>query len=95
LDQIDIEISILTAPQPLDYTDSVDLLSKLRTDIDGVIIRHGGASATFLPQVWEQLPRKEDFLNHLCQKAGLASDMWRTSKLKVLTYQVQYFDEEK
>jgi len=48
-----------------------------------------------LPQVWEQLPRKEDFLNHLCQKAGLTSDMWRTSKLKVLTYQVQYFDEEK
>ncbi len=95
LDQIDIEISILTEPQPLAYTDSVDLLSKLRVDIDGVIIRHGGASATFLPQVWEQLPRKEDFLNHLCQKAGLTSDMWRTSKLKVLTYQVQYFDEEK
>ena len=50
-------------------------------------------SATFLPQVWEQLPDKEMFLDHLCQKAGLAATAWRQPGLEVLTYQVQYFEE--
>lgn len=94
-DRVDIEISILTEPQPLEYTDSNDLLKKLRVNVDGVIIRKGGHSATFLPQVWEQLPRIEDFLAHLCAKAGLAADAWRKNRLEVMTYQVQYFEEEK
>jgi AMMECR1 domain-containing protein len=61
--------------------------------VDGVIIRKGHTSATFLPQVWEQLPRPEDFLTHLCTKAGLPSDAWKSCELEVLTYQVQYFEE--
>jgi len=93
LDKVDIEISILTEPRPLAYSDGEDLLTKLRVDIDGVIIRKGHASATFLPQVWEQLPDPEEFLTHLCMKAGLSSDAWRNNKLEVLTYQVQYFEE--
>jgi len=47
-----------------------------------------------LPQVWEQLPRPEKFLSHLCLKAGLPSDAWKNPELEVLTYQVQYFEEE-
>jgi AmmeMemoRadiSam system protein A len=93
LDQTEIEVSILTEPQPLEYRDRDDLIGKLRVNIDGVIIRKGHASATFLPQVWEQLPKPEDFLTHLCMKAGLLSDAWRSSQLEVLTYQVQYFEE--
>ena len=93
LDEVDIEVSILTEPQPLDYVDGEDLLTRLRVDVDGVIIRKGHASATFLPQVWEQLPDPEEFLGHLCMKAGLSSDAWRQNKLDVLTYQVQYFEE--
>ena len=61
LDRTDIEVSILTEPLPLPYRDSQDLIQKLRVNVDGVIIRKGHASATFLPQVWEQLPRPEDF----------------------------------
>jgi AmmeMemoRadiSam system protein B/AmmeMemoRadiSam system protein A len=95
LDQIDIEVSILTEPQSLGYSDSTDLLSKLRVNVDGLIVRKGYSSATFLPQVWEQLPNPEDFLAHLCMKAGLPSDAWRDTKLEVLTYQVQYFEEHK
>ncbi len=91
--QVDIELSILTDPAPLDYTDGADLLSKIRPDIDGVIIRDGMASATFLPQVWEQLSRPEDFLSHLCSKAGLPADAWQTRALEVQTYQVQHFSE--
>ena len=93
LEKVDIEVSILTEPQPLEYVDGEDLISKLRVNVDGVIIRKGHASATFLPQVWEQLPDPEDFLEHLCLKAGLSSNDWRNSKLDVLTYQVQYFEE--
>jgi len=95
LNQVDIEVSILTEPQPLAYSDSTDLINKLRVNVDGLIIRKGHASATFLPQVWEQLPNPEDFLSHLCMKAGLASGAWRNTKLEVLTYQVQYFEEHK
>ena len=95
LDRVAIEISILTEPQPLEYIDSADLLKKLRVNVDGVIIRKEYYSATFLPQVWEQLPRPEDFLNHLCAKAGLPADAWRKTGLEVMTYQVQYFEEEK
>ena len=95
LDRVDIEVSILTKPYPLEYRDSKDLLAKLRVNVDGVIIRKGSASATFLPQVWEQLPRPEEFLSHLCMKAGLSADTWRKSHLEVLIYQVQYFEEAK
>ncbi len=95
LDRVDIEVSILTEPQPLEYRDSKDLLSKLRVNVDGVILRKGSASATFLPQVWEQLPQPEKFLSHLCTKAGLRADTWKKGNLDILTYQVQYFEEEK
>jgi len=94
LDKIEIEVSILTDPQPLEYLDGMDLLAKLRPHVDGVILRKGSASATFLPQVWEQLPRPEDFLSQLCRKAGLPAIEWKKGKLKILTYQVQYFEEE-
>ena len=93
LNRTEIEVSILSEPQPLAYRDGQDLITKLRAHVDGVIIRKGHASATFLPQVWEQLPGPEDFLTHLCLKAGLPSDAWQNSELEVSTYQVQYFEE--
>jgi AmmeMemoRadiSam system protein A len=92
--EINIEISILTKPEKLDYTDYNDLLSKLKPHIHGVIIQKNNHKATFLPQVWDQLPKADDFLSHLCQKAGLASDEWKTGNLEVMIYQVQYFKEK-
>jgi len=94
LDRTEIEVSILTEPLPLEYRDSRDLMRKLRVNVHGVIIRKGHTSATFLPQVWEQLPRPDEFLSHLCIKAGLPSDAWKSSELEVLTYQVQNFEEK-
>jgi len=95
LDRIAIEVSILSEPRKLHYRDPADLLKKLRPNIDGVIIRKDLASATFLPQVWEQLPQPQDLLAHLCRKAGLTPDAWRHKQLEVSTYQVQYFEEHK
>ncbi len=93
LELTEIEVSILTEPSPLEYIDAKDLISKLKPGIDGVIIRKGRVSATFLPQVWDQLSKPVDFLEHLCLKAGLTRDEWRVGKLDVSTYQVQYFKE--
>ncbi len=93
LNGIEIEISILTKPEPLKFKGEKDLLSKLRPHVDGVILKKGISSATFLPQVWEQLTDKEDFLTHLSQKAGLPGNAWKDPDTEVLTYQVQYFEE--
>jgi len=93
--EISIEVSILTEPQPLDYSGPEDLMNRLRPNIDGVILSKGPARSTFLPQVWEQLAKPEDFLGHLCLKAGLSADAWKKEHPEIQIYQVQYFEEEK
>lgn len=93
--KIQIEVSLLTEPKPLDYKDGRDLLDKLRPHVDGVILRKGPYSSTFLPQVWQQLPDKRAFLEQLCMKAGLPADAWQKGDIEVLTYQVQYFEESR
>ncbi len=93
LKRVVIEVSILTSPAPLAYANAEDLINRLRPGVDGVILSKAGRSATFLPQVWDQLPAKEDFLNHLCLKAGLKADAWRSGDVMMKTYQVVYFEE--
>lgn len=93
LPKIHIEISRLTLPVPLTYTDAQDLLAKLRPGVDGVILRDGWRRATFLPQVWEKIPDKADFLDNLCYKMGVAPDTWRRKHLDVLIYEVEEFHE--
>jgi AmmeMemoRadiSam system protein A len=88
-----IEISRLTAPVPLPYDSPTDLLKLLKQNIDGVVLRDGGRSATFLPQVWEQLPTHEEFLSHLCQKMGASPSLWRQKVLDVSIYHVEEFHE--
>lgn len=88
-----IEISVLSEPQPLHYTDPQDLLRKLRPGIDGVVLERGWNRATFLPQVWEQLPDPATFLGHLCQKAGLPTNAWQWPDVRISVYQVEKFME--
>jgi AmmeMemoRadiSam system protein A len=95
VEQIDLHISILSPPQPLVYASAEELLSKLRPGVDGVILREGRRSATFLPQVWDQLPEAQQFLDHLCRKAGLPEGCWRKGTTEVLVYEVQGFHEER
>lgn len=90
---VQVEISILTEPKPLAHRGGKDLLNKLNPGIDGVIIKKGFHQSTFLPQVWDQLPDKKAFLNHLCLKAGLEGNAWEKGDLEVSTYQVQAFEE--
>lgn len=95
LDDVHIDISILSEPRPLYYTDAADLSIKLCPGKDGVVLKHRGKGATFLPQVWEQLPSVELFLGQLCRKAGLADDCWQTEHPDILVYRVQSFAEDK
>jgi len=94
LDQLTIEISVLSEPKELIYKNADDLVKKIRPGIDGVIIINGTRRATFLPQVWEQLPDPNEFLSHLCLKMGATADYWRNIQLKVSTYQVDKFSEQ-
>jgi AmmeMemoRadiSam system protein A len=93
LAKIEIEVSRLTVPVPLEYTDPDDLLAKLRPGVDGVILRDGFRRATFLPQVWEKIPDTASFLSNLCYKMGAAPATWRRKHLEVLIYQVEEFHE--
>ncbi len=93
LDTLVVEVSILTAPEPLNFDDPDDLVQKLRPHVDGVLIQRGWNRATFLPQVWVQIPNVKSFLTQLCYKAGLPANAWQGSDLKVSTYQVEEFQE--
>jgi AmmeMemoRadiSam system protein A len=93
LKKVEIEVSVLSKPKELVYENAEDLLRKLKPRRDGVILRKGSFGATFLPQVWDELKKPEDFLSHLCAKAGLPSEEWRKGSLAVQSYTVEAFDE--
>lgn len=67
---ITIEISVLTPAVLLHYTNRADLKEKIKPFEHGIILQCENKQATFLPQVWEQIPNFEDFFTHLSKKAG-------------------------
>lgn len=73
---IDCSLSLLSAPAPMTLRDESDLLARLRPGIDGLILADGARRATFLPQVWDQLPEPRQFLSQLKRKAGMPPDYW-------------------
>lgn len=93
LKDITLDISVLSVPSQLDYSSPEDLLDKLRPLVDGVVLKQGWNQATYLPQVWEQIPDKKEFLSSLCAKAGLKTDCWKEKELQVYTYQALVFAE--
>jgi AmmeMemoRadiSam system protein A len=94
LQDIKIEISVLSIPEVLKYDDPAGLIVYLEQKRPGVIIKQGYHSATFLPQVWNELTDAKSFLEQLCLKAGLEKDAWQIPQLEVKTYTVQSFSED-
>lgn len=92
IDSLSIEISVLSQPKPLSFKTPGELLQLLRPGIDGVILSSGHHQSTFLPQVWEQLPDKIQFLEHLSIKGGMPKDGWKSASVKI--YSVEHFCEE-
>lgn len=94
LRDLNIEISILSIPKKLSANSNRELIQQIRPGIDGVILYTGYHSAMFLPQVWEQIPDRESFVDQLCRKAGQSMDYWRSNPIEVLVYQVECFEEK-
>lgn len=88
-----LEVSVLSAPEILEYSDFDDLAQKIQPKVDGLILKHGAHQGTFLPQVWEQLPRPKDFLEHLSLKAGANPSIY--DKLPTIyRYEVEALEED-
>ena len=73
---IALEISVLSALEPISFADEPDALRQLRAGVDGVVFEYGHHTSTFLPQVWEGFKEPTEFLAHLKYKAGLPPDFW-------------------
>jgi AmmeMemoRadiSam system protein B/AmmeMemoRadiSam system protein A len=82
-----LEVSMLSPAKPLRFGDEAEMLAQLRTGEDGVILEYAGRRATFLPQVWESLPDKRQFLAELMRKAGIPAET-RLARCKLWRYRV-------
>jgi AmmeMemoRadiSam system protein A len=76
LEDLELEISVLTPLTPIAVASQRELLATLRRGVDGVYLRLGSRQATFLPKVWDSLPEPEQFLTQLKNKAGLEQHFW-------------------
>jgi hypothetical protein len=92
LEQTDIEVSVLSPMQPMQFANEADALAQLRPGVDGVVFEFGHHRSTFLPQVWEQLPQARDFMAQLKRKAGLPADFWDVG-VRLQRYTVQPWHE--
>jgi AmmeMemoRadiSam system protein A len=92
LNQVQIEVSVLSSPEKIEFASEADLLAQLKPHIDGVIFNYGNNRSTFLPQVWEKLSSPELFMAQLKQKAGLAADFW-SDEVLIYRYRVEKFSE--
>jgi len=91
LEQIHIQVSVLSQPETIEFSSEADLLQQLRQNIDGLILTDRGKKATFLPTVWESLNTPEQFLQHLKLKANLPADYWSDS-VQVYRYTTDCFE---
>ena len=82
-----IEISLLSSMQVINFDNEQSLLNQLQAGVDGVVFEYAKQRSTFLPQVWQQLPSKKSFISQLKQKAGLPSDFW-ADDIKISRYNV-------
>ena len=89
LKQIKIEVSVLSKSKPLKFKTPEELLEKINSTM-GIILYKDNFSATFLPQVWEQIPDKEQFLQHLSIKAGLDENDWKNAEIEYYTVEAEH-----
>ncbi len=91
---IELEVSLLDAPQPVQFTSDAQACLVLRPGVDGLSFEWQGHRSTFLPQVWQQLPDVSSFLGALKRKAGLPEGFW-AADMRWQRYGVRVFSEGK
>ena len=82
-----IEVTILTPPRLLEVKDSKEYLEMIKIGRDGLIVKRGGQSGLLLPQVpveWEWTV--EEFLMNTCTKAWLPTDAWKHPKTEIYSF---------
>ena len=98
MDELIIELSILTPPKLIEVTDPNEYLEKIVIGRDGLIVEKGMRRGLLLPQVPVDHDRNwdvETFLEHTCKKAWLSSEAWRDIKsIKIYSFQAILFEEE-
>ncbi len=91
-DTLTLEVSVLSEPEKIEYSDFEDLKSKIVPHKDGLILKYGQYQGTFLPQVWEQLPTVDQFLEHLSYKAGANPTIYSLHP-EIYRYRVEHIEE--
>jgi len=95
LNDIVFEVTVLTPPIEIDVYDPMEYLEKIKVGRDGLIIRHSFSSGLLLPQVPVEYGwNTEEFLQHTCEKAGLARDTWKNESVKIEKFEGIIFKEE-
>ena len=95
LNDIVFEVTVLTPPIVVDVSDPMEYLEKIKVGRDGLIIRHSFSSGLLLPQVPVEYDwNVEEFLQHTCEKAGLARDTWKNESVKIEKFEGIIFKEE-
>ncbi|MDD1775236.1 MAG: TIGR00296 family protein [Methanobacterium sp.] len=94
LDNIEVEVSILTKPQIILVDKPSEYPGKIKLGEDGLIMESSFCRGLLLPQVavewqWDE----EEFLANTCMKAGLNSDCWLDPEIKIFKFQSQIFEE--
>ncbi|MBM3554505.1 MAG: AmmeMemoRadiSam system protein B [Alphaproteobacteria bacterium] len=90
LDDLDIEISILSAPSPIAAGSQAELLGTIEPGRDGLILQSGRHRATFLPDVWKSLAEPRAFLAALRAKAGMSTTAW-PADMRAWRYRTEAF----
>jgi AmmeMemoRadiSam system protein A len=93
LEKVKIEISILGPLKKLQFSTPEQFVNYLKQKKPGIFIKKNFNQATFLPQVWLELPKPEEFLQQLCFKAGLDIGSWKDLDLEVYEYEVEKIQE--
>lgn len=96
LENIVIEVSILTTPKLIQINDPLEYLEKIKIGRDGLIIEFGPYRGLLLPQVpvkygWD-VPQ---YLSNLCLKAGLSPTAWVENDVRIYSFEAQVFEELK
>ena len=95
LNDIVFEVTVLTPPVEIVVYDPMEYLEKIKVGRDGLIIRHSFSSGLLLPQVPVEYGwNTEEFLQHTCEKAGLARDTWKNESVKIEKFEGIIFKEE-